>query len=109
MARNNAAQAVIFEIVRRLRDESGHPPPPAPPSVGAVRPLLPERKVIYTHFCALHFDTILFSKFCPCAFNIQVFYDPIHGAIELHSLLVKIIDTPQFQRLRYIKQMGRII
>ena len=56
MARNNAAQAVIFEIVRRLRDESGHPPPPAPPSVGAVRPLLPERKVIYTHFCTVHFD-----------------------------------------------------
>ena len=37
-----------------------------------------------------------------------MFYDPIHGAIELHSLLVKIVDTPQFQRLRYIKQMGGI-
>ncbi|XP_047669910.1 deoxynucleoside triphosphate triphosphohydrolase SAMHD1-like [Tachysurus fulvidraco] len=36
----------------------------------------------------------------------KVFNDPIHGHIELHPLLVKIIDTPQFQRLRYIKQLG---
>ncbi|XP_073670674.1 deoxynucleoside triphosphate triphosphohydrolase SAMHD1-like [Paramisgurnus dabryanus] len=32
--------------------------------------------------------------------------DSIHGHIELHPLLVKIIDTPQFQRLRNIKQLG---
>ncbi|XP_023654519.1 deoxynucleoside triphosphate triphosphohydrolase SAMHD1 isoform X1 [Paramormyrops kingsleyae] len=37
---------------------------------------------------------------------IKVFNDPIHGHIELHPLLVRIIDTPQFQRLRYIKQLG---
>ncbi|XP_070765942.1 deoxynucleoside triphosphate triphosphohydrolase SAMHD1-like [Enoplosus armatus] len=36
----------------------------------------------------------------------KVFNDPIHGHIELHPLLVKIIDTPQFQRLRYLKQLG---
>ncbi|XP_064385626.1 deoxynucleoside triphosphate triphosphohydrolase SAMHD1-like isoform X2 [Halichondria panicea] len=36
----------------------------------------------------------------------KVFNDPIHGHIRLHPLLVKIIDTPQFQRLRYIKQLG---
>ncbi|XP_051281663.1 deoxynucleoside triphosphate triphosphohydrolase SAMHD1 [Dicentrarchus labrax] len=36
----------------------------------------------------------------------KVFNDPIHGHIELHPLLVKIIDTPQFQRLRSIKQLG---
>ncbi|ESO82808.1 hypothetical protein LOTGIDRAFT_61530, partial [Lottia gigantea] len=35
-----------------------------------------------------------------------VFNDPIHGHIELHPLCVKIIDTPQFQRLRYLKQLG---
>ncbi|NWR76970.1 SAMH1 triphosphohydrolase, partial [Centropus unirufus] len=35
-----------------------------------------------------------------------VFNDPIHGHIEIHPLLVRIIDTPQFQRLRYIKQLG---
>ena len=33
--------------------------------------------------------------------------DPIHGHIELHPLLLKIIDTPQFQRLRDIKQLGK--
>ncbi|NXQ63629.1 SAMH1 triphosphohydrolase, partial [Anthoscopus minutus] len=36
----------------------------------------------------------------------KVFNDPIHGHIEFHPLLVSIIDTPQFQRLRYIKQLG---
>ncbi|KAL7399569.1 hypothetical protein ABVT39_026735 [Epinephelus coioides] len=36
----------------------------------------------------------------------KVFNDPIHGHMELHPLLVKIIDTPQFQRLRNIKQLG---
>lgn len=36
----------------------------------------------------------------------QVFNDPIHGHIEFHPLLIRIIDTPQFQRLRYIKQLG---
>uniref|UniRef100_A0A4W6F7U0 HD domain-containing protein n=1 Tax=Lates calcarifer TaxID=8187 RepID=A0A4W6F7U0_LATCA len=35
-----------------------------------------------------------------------VFNDPIHGHVELHPLLVRIIDTPQFQRLRNIKQLG---
>uniref|UniRef100_A0A3B3U3A5 Deoxynucleoside triphosphate triphosphohydrolase SAMHD1-like n=1 Tax=Poecilia latipinna TaxID=48699 RepID=A0A3B3U3A5_9TELE len=42
----------------------------------------------------------LFLSFC------QVFNDPIHGSVELPPLLVKIIDTPQFQRLRNIKQLG---
>uniref|UniRef100_A0A670XVC8 Deoxynucleoside triphosphate triphosphohydrolase SAMHD1 n=1 Tax=Pseudonaja textilis TaxID=8673 RepID=A0A670XVC8_PSETE len=36
----------------------------------------------------------------------MVFNDSIHGHIEMHPLLVRIIDTPQFQRLRYIKQLG---
>ncbi|XP_042073876.1 deoxynucleoside triphosphate triphosphohydrolase SAMHD1-like isoform X2 [Haplochromis burtoni] len=38
----------------------------------------------------------------------KVFNDPIHGHIELHPLLVKIIDTPQFHRLRNIKQLGGV-
>nr|XP_039257998.1 deoxynucleoside triphosphate triphosphohydrolase SAMHD1-like [Styela clava] len=35
-----------------------------------------------------------------------VFNDPVHGTISLHPFLVKIINTPQFQRLRNIKQLG---
>nr|XP_020515366.1 deoxynucleoside triphosphate triphosphohydrolase SAMHD1-like [Labrus bergylta] len=38
----------------------------------------------------------------------KVFNDSIHGSIELHPLLIKIIDTPQFQRLRFIKQLGGV-
>ncbi|XP_038069887.1 deoxynucleoside triphosphate triphosphohydrolase SAMHD1-like isoform X2 [Patiria miniata] len=38
--------------------------------------------------------------------SLKVFNDPIHGHIEVHPLCVQIIDTPQFQRLRYIKQLG---
>ncbi|XP_014890765.1 uncharacterized protein LOC106949175 [Poecilia latipinna] len=36
----------------------------------------------------------------------KVFKDSVHGSLELHPVLVKIIDTPQFQRLRNIKQLG---
>ena len=33
-------------------------------------------------------------------------YDPIHGFIEVNKTCLKIIDTPEFQRLRNIKQLG---
>ncbi|XP_046843281.1 deoxynucleoside triphosphate triphosphohydrolase SAMHD1-like [Xenia sp. Carnegie-2017] len=36
----------------------------------------------------------------------KIFNDPIHGTIKLHPLLVDIINTPQFQRLKDIKQLG---
>nr|XP_034318699.1 deoxynucleoside triphosphate triphosphohydrolase SAMHD1 isoform X5 [Crassostrea gigas] len=36
----------------------------------------------------------------------KIFNDPIHGHIEINPMCVKIIDTPQFQRLRSIKQLG---
>ncbi|XP_072371323.1 deoxynucleoside triphosphate triphosphohydrolase SAMHD1-like [Scyliorhinus torazame] len=40
------------------------------------------------------------------AHEAKIFNDPIHGHIEMHPLLIRIIDTPQFQRLRFIKQLG---
>lgn len=32
--------------------------------------------------------------------------DPVHGIIKLEDWMIKIIDTPQFQRLRRIKHLG---
>jgi deoxynucleoside triphosphate triphosphohydrolase SAMHD1 len=36
----------------------------------------------------------------------KIIFDPIHGNIEINSKCLKIIDTPEFQRLRNIKQLG---
>ncbi|MCX8151872.1 MAG: HD domain-containing protein [Archaeoglobaceae archaeon] len=36
----------------------------------------------------------------------KIVQDTIHGAIKLEDWMLKIIDTPQFQRLRRIKQLG---
>lgn len=36
----------------------------------------------------------------------KIFNDPVHGHIELHPLCVAIVDTPQFQRLRELLQVG---
>ena len=34
--------------------------------------------------------------------------DPIHDYIDLSSVEVKLVDTPAYQRLRWIKQMGPV-
>lgn len=39
-------------------------------------------------------------------YGYKILNDPIHGHIEIHPLCVMIVDTPQFQRLRSIKQLG---
>lgn len=39
-------------------------------------------------------------------YGYKILNDPIHGHIEIHPLCVRIVDTPQFQRLRSIKQLG---
>ena len=36
----------------------------------------------------------------------KIIFDPIHGYIKLCEKSIKIISTSEFQRLRYIKQVG---
>uniref|UniRef100_A0A3B4HBT8 HD/PDEase domain-containing protein n=1 Tax=Pundamilia nyererei TaxID=303518 RepID=A0A3B4HBT8_9CICH len=50
----------------------------------------------------------LSNSFVVLFFFTKVFNDPIHGHMALHPVLVKIIDTPEFQRLRNIRQLGGI-
>ncbi|XP_066975151.1 deoxynucleoside triphosphate triphosphohydrolase SAMHD1 isoform X2 [Macrobrachium rosenbergii] len=38
----------------------------------------------------------------------KVFNDAVHGAISLHPLCVRVVDTPQFQRLRFLKTVGPV-
>ena len=38
----------------------------------------------------------------------KTFNDPIHGHIELSYLATRVMDTPQFQRLRDISQLGGV-
>jgi len=36
----------------------------------------------------------------------KLIHDPIHGHIELDDFAVRLVDTPEFQRLRRITQLG---
>jgi hypothetical protein len=45
----------------------------------------------------------------PYASRTKIMCDCVHGQISVHPLLIKIIDTPQFQRLRYLKQLGGLV
>ena len=36
----------------------------------------------------------------------KIIMDPIHGLMQLDGLFAEIVDTPQFQRLRDLKQLG---
>ena len=36
----------------------------------------------------------------------KIIFDPIHKYMEFEPLLLKIIDTKEFQRLKKIKQLG---
>lgn len=38
----------------------------------------------------------------------KTFADPIHGYIRMNDICLQFIDTPQFQRLRDIKQLGTL-
>eukprot|EP00057_Strongylocentrotus_purpuratus_P019441 XP_011673915.1 PREDICTED: deoxynucleoside triphosphate triphosphohydrolase SAMHD1-like [Strongylocentrotus purpuratus] len=39
-------------------------------------------------------------------FNKLVFNDPIHSSVQISKHCQLVIDTPEFQRLRFIKQLG---
>ncbi|MGH0171308.1 UNVERIFIED_CONTAM: hypothetical protein FKN15_061259 [Acipenser sinensis] len=90
------------EWQQRFRDEQ---------ITGVILPYLTESHLEKMGICLLGVQLELlhcFRKlwFCSPVEKIKIFNDPIHGHIELHPLLVRIIDTPQFQRLHYIKQLG---
>jgi len=38
----------------------------------------------------------------------KIIKDPIHGFVDLHPLAVKVMDTPEFQRLRDLGQLGGV-
>ncbi len=40
------------------------------------------------------------------AIDMKLVHDPIHGPIELDDFAIKLVDTPEFQRLRRITQLG---
>jgi hypothetical protein len=48
----------------------------------------------------------LYMHACMLEIHVQLINDAIHGPVELNSLLKAILDTPEFQRLRFIKQLG---
>ncbi len=44
--------------------------------------------------------------YCIYLYQLKLFNDPIHGSILLNVLEDAIINTPEFYRLRDIKQLG---
>ena len=45
-------------------------------------------------------ESIMSSTVSVSEESYKLFNDAVHGTIYLHPLCVKVIDTPQFQRLR---------
>eukprot|EP01126_Amoeba_proteus_P026440 TRINITY_DN26185_c0_g1_i1.p1 TRINITY_DN26185_c0_g1~~TRINITY_DN26185_c0_g1_i1.p1 ORF type:complete len:213 (-),score=36.78 TRINITY_DN26185_c0_g1_i1:218-817(-) len=50
----------------------------------------------------------MFPSFPGGNYPAKIFNDPIHGHIEVPLYCLNIIDTPQFQRLRDLKQLGSV-
>ncbi|KAI0558623.1 HD phosphohydrolase superfamily [Gracilaria domingensis] len=52
------------------------------------------------------FEFIDSQTVAPCHARVKVINDPIHGHFELRDPILRVIDTPHFQRLRDLKQLG---
>uniref|UniRef100_A0A673B5M9 HD domain-containing protein n=1 Tax=Sphaeramia orbicularis TaxID=375764 RepID=A0A673B5M9_9TELE len=101
---------IMYKLENHLADQCVISPSTFPENVpvgGLITVSIYTQKV-YVHNCILLVNGANNEErlaHCNVMFH-QVFNDPIHGHVELHPLLCKIIDTPQFQRLRNIKQLG---
>ena len=58
-------------------------------------------------FCVLLAPRVVWAL-APAAARPRVITDVIHRSITLHPLCVQIVDTPEFQRLRGISQLGTV-
>ena len=76
-----------------------HSPEGTPSPTGEANGGSSQRYKVKCLYCIIKSD-------CLMMFTPKIINDPIHGHIQLESILIKIIDTPQFQRLRDIKQLG---
>jgi hypothetical protein len=57
--------------------------------------------------CLVTYGVIILSFcFTEMSTEYKVFNDCAHGHIKLHPVCAKIVDTPEFQRLRNLKQVG---
>lgn len=67
---------------------------------GSAYPTSSQGSTASAHFDVTEEDEIQHEE------ETKVINDVVHGHIELPTLIMKFIDTPQFQRLRFIKQLG---
>jgi hypothetical protein len=56
-------------------------------------------------YCLILLGMLILHFFCVLDMSkYKVFNDCVHGHIKLHEVCVMIVDTPEFQRLRNLKQ-----
>jgi len=52
------------------------------------------------------FEQVIYHPYTGCLIEMVRVRDPIHDYIDLTPLEIKLVDTPAYQRLRWIKQLG---
>eukprot|EP00741_Cyanophora_paradoxa_P004045 tig00000760_g3929.t1 len=60
----------------------------------------------YSQMCAANADASLLAEEPGARRRSRVLNDPVHGHLVLWPELLRIIDTPEYQRLRDLKQLG---